>query len=940
MQPQESDDDLAAHLPDAATRAAMVAALGRFAVVDLETTGLDAEASEVIEAGAVLLAPDAPPVLFQRLVRPGVPVPAITQTLTGLSDEDLEAAPSWAEVSAELTALLSGATVVAHNAAFERAYLGHLLPPGTPFLDTLELACVLRPELPGHSLETLARELLGRVARHRALEDALDTLAVLALLFREVRAGAHRALEGALGEVREAWPWGRLWGEGGVPGERLGALGEASVVASRPVVTAAEPPRRATIPPEWYSIKFVTELLADEARWRRHVPGYRAREAQIELARALFVALAEDRAVAAEAGTGIGKTLAYTLVGLLHALHSKERVVVSSANRTLQERVIEEELPRITKVLGLPPQPAVVLKGRANYGCPARALALAARPDAFGFPTLEAGPRLYLASYFARCPERDLQSFGGWLLAQDPRLRGLPEALACSADCDERACRALATGPCAYLRRVDALADATIVSVNHSLLLTWPARYGPIDRLIIDEAHELAQEGDRVFREEVSARGLRQALQQMAAGGRGGILAALGSVADEMVAARRAIDLARRCELALEVVGRLLLPLCGQGETSVPRRSAAGVEPRWADAAGALDELASSLAALADDIARVAGAYRAVAGRDDALSSRATAVATTLAAAGRGLLADAFEQTREATVYAAWAHPKRDGVDWGIRATPLEVAELIYTKLLEPARTVIAVSATLGIGGNPGPTLEKIGWHLLPAERRLPEMVLPSPFDYPRRSVLALAEAGTYRARGFADDCAQAIATIARLLGGRTLALFTSRNRLAEVAQRLEPLLASERIAVLVQRRSGGAARLVEQFAASPRAVLLGTRSLWQGVDVPGDALSCVVVDKLPFPAPDPLQQGRGRLVREAGGDEFRAVSLEPAVVSFKQMFGRLIRSESDRGFVVVLGADPAKPYIQDFVRSLPGPPRLLVGGMAEILADMRRFFA
>jgi ATP-dependent DNA helicase DinG len=366
--------------------------------------------------------------------------------------------------------------------------------------------------------------------------------------------------------------------------------------------------------------------------------------------------------------------------------------------------------------------------------------------------------------------------------------------------------------------------------------------------------------------------------------------------------------------------------------------------PQWSASALSTCDLAESLVGIGEEIERLVGGYRAAheadRGGDDAVSARAATLAASLASVGRGLIADLFEQTREGTVYSAQSRLARDLCDWTVRATPLKVAELIHAKLLEPARSLVAVSATLGVGGNPRPSLEKLGWHLLPEERRLPELVIPSPFDYPSHSVLAFARAGTYRSRGFADDCAQAIASIARLLGGRTLVLFTSRNRLLDVAERLELLLDGEGIALLVQRRAGGAARLVEQFATSRRAVLLGTRSMWQGIDVPGEALSCVVIDKLPFPPPtDPLQQGRGRLIREAGGDEFRALSLEPAVVSFKQMFGRLIRTENDRGFVVVLGADPSRAYIQDFVGSLPGPPRVLAAPMPDILAAMRSFF-
>ncbi|MBM4243654.1 MAG: hypothetical protein FJ148_07555 [Deltaproteobacteria bacterium] len=932
---ERGDSDLTerdGRLPGQATCDHLASALGRFAVVDLETTGLDPASARVIEVGAILVVPGARPVLFERLVDPGLPIPPITSAITGLRDDDVRGAASWSDVSGELATFLLGATIVAHNAAFEEAFLDGTLEPGTRFLDTLELACVLRPEMSGHSLETLARELLGRTERHRALDDALDTLAVLAELSGPAAAGEHRELSALA--ARLDWPWKPLFGP---VGRGLGELD-----APRTAAAIEEPRRRTPIPAAWYEPDFVTALLADEARWRRHVPGYRARDGQIQLARAILVALREDRVVGAEAGTGIGKTLAYALVGLLHSLHTGERVVVSSANRTLQERVVEEELPRIAAVLGLPPQPALVLKGRANYGCAARANELAEHPGDFGFGTMSGAARLYLASYFARCPTRDLQSFGGWLLAQEPALRGLRDVLACSSDCDERACRAMASGPCAFLRRIDSLGDAAIVSINHSLLLTWPARYGAIDRLVVDEAHELAQEGDRVFREEIGAREVRQWLAQVAGGGRGGLLWAV-CAAQEAAALRRALELVRRCETAVDACGRALAAVCKDGETLVPTPAVAARHPHWSQAARSACELAASMVDLGEEIERLAGTYREARedGTDDAVSARATSLGLALRLAGQGLVADLFEQTREGTVYAAQSRLAREQSDWTVRATPLNVAELIHTKLLEPAKTVVALSATLGVGGNPRSSLDKIGWQLVPDERRLPEMAIPSPFDYPANTVLAFVRAGTYRSRGFADDCAQAIASIARLLGGRTLVLFTSRNRLAEVADRLPALLDEHGIALLVQRRSGGAGRLVDQFAASPRAILLGTRSLWQGIDVPGEALSCVVIDKLPFPPPnDPLQQGRGRLIREAGGDDFRALSLEPAVVSFKQMFGRLVRRETDRGFVVVLGADPGKPYIQEFVGSLPGPPRVVVGGMPDVLAEMRGFFA
>ena len=178
-------------LPDDETCARLCNALGRFAVVDLETTGLDPESARVIEVGAILLVPGERPALLERLVDPGVPIPPITRAITGLCDDDVRGAADWKDVSRELAAFVRGATIVAHNAAFEEAFLARTLEPDARFLDTLELACVLRPEMPGHSLEALARVMLGRTERHRALDDALDTLAVLARLSLATESGAN-----------------------------------------------------------------------------------------------------------------------------------------------------------------------------------------------------------------------------------------------------------------------------------------------------------------------------------------------------------------------------------------------------------------------------------------------------------------------------------------------------------------------------------------------------------------------------------------------------------------------------------------------------------------------------------------------------------------------------------------------------------------------------
>lgn len=926
-------------LPGPAACEALAASLGGLAVVDLETTGLDPASAKVIEIGAVVLRPGRAARAFHRFVDPRTPLPTFASRLTGLVDRDLAGAPSWEAASRDLAREISGLPVIAHNAGFERGFLGGLLPAGTPFLDSLELVCVLHPELQSHSMEALAKVYFGRIERHRALDDAIDTLALLEALRDEVERGDHEELILGPG-LDPLWAWSD-WLRTVFAGGRDFRL---RIQGGRARALAGGTPRglpsgHSAVPAEWLTRDFIRDLLGDEERWQRVFPAYRVREGQVDLACAMLDAFASDRAFAAEAGTGIGKTLAYGLVATLHALHHGERVVVSSANRTLQERIVVEELPRIAQVLGIEPPQGLVLRGRANYGSPRRLRGLVADPLAYGLPLAPAS-RAYVASWVARCADRDLQGFGGWLGGRDPALRAARDRVACDLDCDEDRCRAEDGGPCAYLGRVDELRHAAIVSINHALLLKWPQRYGPIERLVIDEAHELANEADRSFSEEVAARDLRGWLRRLeGSAGRIGMIEALAVDEGGVEIARRVAGLAAESGTAIEAAGGALAAVAASGEVAVPA-GAAGIDPRWQSAADGLARLARQTVALGDSLEELLVNYRRSRGGDDTLAGEVAFLATSLAAAGRGLVADVFEQSRPDTVYAVRAHRRGDGHEWLLRATPLETAPLLHAKLLDPARTVVAVSATLGVGEDPAPSLQKMGWHDLERVRRLPPMVVPSPFDFRRRSVLAMVRGDGWRRAGFAQRCARSIADVAALLGGRTLGLFTSRQRLKETASRLEPLLAGLGITLLVHDRPGGASRLVERFAADPRSVLLGTRSLWQGVDVPGDALSCVVIDKLPFPRPeDPLLVGRSARLRESGGDPFRVLSLEPAVIGFKQMFGRLIRGESDRGFVVVLGADPSRGYVDEFVRSLPGPPRFVVGDWREILAEMRVFF-
>jgi ATP-dependent DNA helicase DinG len=839
------------------------------------------------------------------------------------------------------------------------------------WLDLQELALVLHPEWSEFDLEYLVSRLLGREARPGAADRARDLLLVAAALADEVDRGRHDDILDVVELVSRDWSWSGLFRSRTDHG--LGELGRAaSRRGARPEAGRAPPPQALLEPIDISDPALdIGALLADSARWELAMPGYRLREGQVELSEAILSALDGDRALAIEAGTGIGKTLGYALAAFLHLSRSEGAIVVSSANRTLQEKLVTEALPAVARALGHAELPAIVLKGRSNYGNPQRARTLAeSMSDEEGL-ALRAASRVYIANFFRRCPRRDLQGFGGILADRDPALAVVRERIACSGECDVRACRREPGGACGYLSRVDALGTARVVSINHALLLSWPGRYGTIDRLVVDEAHELVGEGDRAFGETVGAGDVRQILRRIDLDPRRGAVGVLASRAGRADRLEEGQRLVRQVLSASEHFGDSLEGPLGGQERIVPPDSLITESDRWAPCVVAAEALVASLGALLAWVEAilpsvpVGGPRGGVssedqshrgepgsvghdsldpdvdAGGQDVLEREGQGLLRSLKALVGGVLSEVFTQIREEHVYAARVFRRRGGNwDWSLSVTPLDPSEWIWARALEAPQSVVALSATLGVGGDPMPTLEKLGWKHIPRARKMPPLLLPSPFDYENNAVLGLVRGADYRSSGFARECAAAVCAVANLLEGRTMALFTSRARLREVAELVREELGSSGLHVLEQGPGGGAGPLVDRFVADPRSVLLGTRSLFQGVDVPGDALSCVLIDKLPFPQPNtPLFLGRKAFLQQRGEDPFQALSLEPAVVLFKQMFGRLIRTESDRGFVVVLGADPTRGYVQDFVSSLPGPPRVVVDRFGAIFEQMEEFF-
>ncbi len=617
----------------------------------------------------------------------------------------------------------------------------------------------------------------------------------------------------------------------------------------------------------------VADWFAADGPLARVVAGYAPRGAQVEMAVAVAETLAHGGILVAEAGTGTGKTFAY----LLPALLSGKQVIVATGSRNLQDQLVDRDLPRLRQALRRPFR-VVPLKGRGNYLCHYR-LQQSLDGDLFR----DEADRRALArvrrwasatavgdiAELAELPE----DWPGW-----PRLTSTEDT------CLGQDCPFVAD--CFLLRARRKALEADLVVVNHHLLCAdWALRqegYGSLlpdaDAVIVDEAHQFADTAARFLGETLTARQIQELMRD---------------VVTEMRQARLAAPPVRTALAELQGAVRQALAAFAGG----PGRGAAAELPPAAEAA--LATVDAALAALAEALGPLAGA--------EAGLTRCCERAERLA----GRLRDWRDGDREGWVRWFEAGSRR----FALHATPLAVGGAFagYRKRFEAAW--VFTSATLSVAGGFGHFLAQLGL----AEDEVDCRIWPSPFDYRRQALLYLPPG--LPAPAASDYTRRLIAAVRPVLeasGGRAFLLFTSHRALNEAAA----LLADLPWPCLVQGQAPKAV-LLARFRELGNAVLLGTASFWEGVDVRGPALSCVIIDKLPFASPaDPVCQARLASLRDRGYDPFPAWQLPAAVIALKQGVGRLIRDAGDRGVLVL--CDPRlkeRGYGKVFLDSLPPMP-------------------
>jgi ATP-dependent DNA helicase DinG len=619
------------------------------------------------------------------------------------------------------------------------------------------------------------------------------------------------------------------------------------------------------------------EIFGPDGALVRAVPGFRPRGAQLRMAEAVARTLAERRWLVAEAGTGTGKTYAY----LVPALLAGRRVIVSTGTRTLQDQLFHRDLPMLGAALGRPVSVAL-LKGRSNYLCRERYRRL---PAELPLDNSAATLATRVANWATTTVEGDLAE-----LTELPDGHPLRERLTSTRD----SC----TGSrCAEFSRCHVFAarrranEADLVVVNHHLLLADLALkeegFGDIlpsvDAVILDEAHQLPDLAAQFFGVQFSSRKVEQLLQDLAPS-----LIESGFAADRLGAIEQALRLAlQKAVRAAAVTG------------------AGGVRVTWGDGMAEVDTAARALVSALCD---VADALRNMDAGDSItqLGLRATALAGELDAVVDAAPADG----------ARLLAPTSRG--FSCQIVPFNVGATLR-RILEARQVAwVFTSATLAVAGDFSHIIGRLG-----LADRCDTLCIDSPFDYPRQALLyappGLPDPGSAEYANAAVDTAAALAELAE--GGAFL-LFTSHRALEHAARRLRERWAARpggSFHLLVQGESPRE-QLLREFREHGDAVLLGTASFWEGVDVKGSALRLVVIDRLPFASPeDPVTRARLQRSRQDGGNPFNDFQLPEAAIALKQGVGRLIRSEDDTGVVAI--CDPrltGKGYGKKLLASLP----------------------
>ena len=904
--------------------------------LDIETTGLDPKRDSIMEIGAIRFNGRRVEDEWSSLVNPGRAVPPFITQLTGITNQMVAHAPPISDVLAELTDFVGDVPIIGHNVSFDLSFLRrHGLFGYNDSIDTYEMASVLLPNASRYGLGALSRILTVPLpATHRALDDALVTHGVY-LRLHEMALDLPIEVLAEIVRMSEQIEWG-------------GYLGFRNALQDRSKETMRARKVPSSVPGSWFGDtpaewgpplspnqelqpmdpEEIASILEYGGAFSHYFSEFEFRPQQVDMLKAVTQALSEERHLMVEASTGVGKSFAYLIPAAIWSRQNNARVVISTNTINLQDQLIHKDIPDLREAMKVDFQ-AAVLKGRSNYLCPRR-----------------------LENFRRRGPEtaeevRILAKIMVWLLDSasgdraELNLNGAPERdvwTRISAEdeaCTQETCMQRTGGTCPFYRARQAAHSAHLVVVNHALLLADVATGNRVlpeyDYLIVDEAHHLEEASTNALSYRVTHVEIVRMLRELGSPNSGALGWAVNSVENvlspsDFAAFNQLVSRATDFAFQFEQLSQQFFSTMEQFLTDRREGKPVGqyahqerilpasrsqpfwdeIEARWDDAEHVLRNLLENLEMIAQALSDLVDVLSE---ESQDLFNQVGSLYRRLSELQDHLNSFVFEPQVD-RIY--WLEARPDGRMPSLHEAPLHIGPLMERFLWHEKSAVILTSATLTAVGE----FDYLRERLQAVDAY--ELALGSPFDYENATLLYLPNdiPEPNNRQGYQRGINQSLVQLCRSTGGRTLVLFTSYAQLRATSQAISPQLAKDGILVYEQGEGASSHTLLESFRSADKAVLLGTRAFWEGVDVPGEALSVLVIAKLPFDVPsDPIVASRA----ETFEDPFYQFSLPEAILRFRQGFGRLIRTQSDRGVVAILDRRVlSKRYGKVFIESLP----------------------
>lgn len=919
----------------------------KFVIIDIETTGNQYKQDDkIIEVGAVVIENGEITERFSSFVNPKQPVPPFIQQLTGINDDMLKRAPSFREVAPMLLEAMEGAYFVAHNVQFDLPFIQQEMENCNipfyhgPVIDTVELARILYPTIDGYKLSQLAETLhLDHEHPHRALSDAEVTAELLLMMLdrlsrlpedvllklRKLSSGFHSDLNSLISAmINERNNLKELFSENGrvnqeiSPSDQSERTSDYSGVDSSPTFE-----------------EFINTLKEPTGPFIQAFDDFEVRAGQELMMKTVADALNGRRYSLIEAGTGIGKTIAYLLPALFFAKHEKKPVVISTYTNQLQDQLMQQDLPIVNKILPFEAR-AAILKGRNHYLCKGKFdhYFEDTTDDNYDITLTKAQILVWLTeTETGDVDELNLPSGGKTLWRKINANHCMPGT-----------CPWYPT--CFYQRAYQKAEQSDLIVTNHALLfsdvLRDPPSLPPFQNVIIDEAHHMEETASKQFGKQTNFLSINNVFAALGKGNDtnllarvSGLFSTIGST-DVMTFFNELDSQLSETKNDIDDVFRMLylyvLEMGPQGKSEVGRLTYS-FNPRsessflWENIVEAAKRIRFGI----KDIVKTLGSIEGAAARElNKLQYHEKVIYQDF----KDVIEELVE--KEQLLYKLLVcpdEPEETHVHWleiepkgaknavYLYSQPISVNDILADHFFANKHAVVMTSATLTMNGSFHYMINRLGLSdFVPDTQQI-----ASPFLYKNQVKMMipkdLPNIKDVSSYDFVQAISKQIIEIAKVTRGRMLILFTSYDMLSQTYQQVKKANTAEQFVLIGQGiNSGSRAKLIKTFKQYENAILFGTSSFWEGIDIPGDDLTCITIVRLPFSPPDdPVVRAQAKAIKEQGGSPFNELSLPKAVIRFKQGFGRLIRSQQDKGVIFILDRRiTTTHYGKQFIESLP----------------------